>query len=346
MKRLKEYCMVWVLVFVVLLGGKVKAEELTQIKDSKAQEILIKMQEEMKQIKVLQTELLIDGETMMVLTVDSNTGVSYVNLYGSEIWVDQKAKIAYMKENGKYYFMPSESSASSAEDTADELMDVDSLVDMTYEGIVTYKNQECYKLRNVQSVEGEEISVDYYIDMQYRLVARVIQSEASSLEVVWNYPESYSVPEEVKKNAQLIAGYRTKKSKITYVSKFVKGETVFYADSAKSAKGSVKIPDSIKVCGKSYKVYGISNGAFKGNKKINSVTIGKNVVKIGKQAFYKCSKLKNVRINSKSLNSVGSKAFYGNAKKLKVKVPKAKLSKYKKMIRKSKTSSNITVTKF
>lgn len=341
--------MVWVLAFVMLMGGKVKAEDLTQVKDIRAREILVKMQEELKQIKVLQAELLVDGQSMMQLAMDSNTGVTYANLFGSEVWIDEKENITYMKQDGKYYFEPSESGNNDSgdiEDTADELMDEESLAGMTYDGIVTYRNQECYKLSNVQNVEGEEVSTNYYINMQYRLAGLVRESGGSSSEFIMTYPESYSIPSQVKKSAQLVVGYKTKKSKVTYISKTVKGKTVFYAESAKGAKGSVKIQDSIKVCGKTYKVYGISSEAFKGNKKITSVTIGKNVVKIGKKAFYKCSKLKNVKINSKSLNSIGSKAFYGNAKMLKVKVPKTRLSKYRSMIKKSKTSSNITIKKF
>lgn len=338
--------MVFVLVCVLLAGGNVQAAGLTQAKDAKAQEILVKMQEEMKQIKVMQIEMVINNQTMMVVAVDSNAGVSYVNFLGLEEWVDEKAKISYLKMNDKYYFLPGGSSDDQTEDAIEEVTDTTSLNGATYEGIETYGNQECYVLKVAQMTESGEVFAYYYIDMQYRLVAESIWDSGISSETILTYPESYSIPEVVKNKAELSAGYEIKKSKITYVSTFVKGKTVFYAYSAKGAKGSVKIQDSIKVCGKTYKVYGISDGAFKGNKKITSVTIGKNVVKIGKQAFYKCSKLKTVKINSKSVNSIGSKAFYGNAKKLKVKVPKAKYSKYKKMLTKQKSSSKITVTKF
>ncbi len=346
MKEIKGYYIVWIFMLAILMGGKAQAME--QVKDSKAQEILIKMQKEQEQVKVLQLEILVDRQSMMQCAFDSNAGVSYINLFGSEVWVDEKAKITYVKQDGKYYFEPNEGDDfvdNEIEDITDEISDENSLAGMTYDGIVMFKNQECYKLTNIQNVDGEEIYTDYYINMQYQLAGVVTQSGESSSEIVLTYPESYSIPGEVKKNAELVAGYKTKKSKVTYISKTVKGKTVFYAQSAKGAKGSLKILDNIKVCGKTYKVYGISSEAFKGNKKITSVTIGKNVVKIGKKSFYKCSRLKNVKIYSKSLNYVGSKAFYGNAKKLKVKVPKSRLSKYKKMIKKAKTSSRITVTK-
>jgi hypothetical protein len=45
------------------------------------------------------------------------------------------------------------------------------------------------------------------------------------------------------------------------------------------------------------------------------------------------------------VTKIGSKAFYGTAKKLKVKVPKKKISKYKKLLKKSKVSAKLTVVK-
>ena len=44
--------------------------------------------------------------------------------------------------------------------------------------------------------------------------------------------------------------------------------------------------------------------ALKGNKKIESLTIGKNVRKIGKNAFANCRKLKKVIIKSKKINTI------------------------------------------
>ena len=58
----------------------------------------------------------------------------------------------------------------------------------------------------------------------------------------------------------------------------------------------ITVPATVKVSGKTYKVTAVSANAFKGCKKLTSVTIGKNVTSIGKKAFYKCSKLKTVII--------------------------------------------------
>ena len=94
----------------------------------------------------------------------------------------------------------------------------------------------------------------------------------------------------------------------------------------------------MKVNGKSYKVTAIAEGAFKGNKKITTVKLGKNVTTIGKEAFMNCTKLKTVKMNSKvttiedaafkncktlssftmpkTLKKIGKQAFYG-CKKMK-----------------------------
>ena len=72
------------------------------------------------------------------------------------------------------------------------------------------------------------------------------------------------------------------------------------------------------------------------HKKLKSVTIGKNVKKIGKEAFYNCKKIKRITIKSANLKSVGKNAIKGINKKATIKVPKKQLKKYKRLF-KSKT---------
>jgi len=86
----------------------------------------------------------------------------------------------------------------------------------------------------------------------------------------------------------------------------------------------------------------IANKAFKNNKKLKSVTIGKNVKKIGKEAFYNCKKLKRITIKTTKLKSVGKNAIKGIYKKATIKVPKKQLKKYKKLF-KSKTGYKKTM---
>lgn len=64
--------------------------------------------------------------------------------------------------------------------------------------------------------------------------------------------------------------------------------------------------------------------------------IGKNISKIGKQAFYGCKKLKTITIQSKKLTKkrVGSKAFGKIHSKATFKLPKAKYKSYRSMLKK------------
>ena len=103
----------------------------------------------------------------------------------------------------------------------------------------------------------------------------------------------------------------------------------------------ITIKAVVTLDGKKYNVTSIAANAFKGNKKITKVTIGKNVTTIGKKAFFGCKKLKTVKINSKKLK-VGKKAFYRKGgKKLTIRVPKKLKKKYKKAFKKAKTNEFI-----
>ena len=94
---------------------------------------------------------------------------------------------------------------------------------------------------------------------------------------------------------------------------------------------SVTIPETITVKGTKYKVTEIKDGAFKGNKKLKKIVIGKNIVKIGKEAFYGCTKLRSITVKTKKLkkNKVGKDAFKKIHKKAVAKVPANKLKSYR-----------------
>lgn len=104
---------------------------------------------------------------------------------------------------------------------------------------------------------------------------------------------------------------------------------------SRSAK-RLTIPKTIRAGGKTYKVTEIKAGAFKGMKKLTSVTLGENIKTIGKSAFQNCGKLKNITIKTKKLtgSSVKSNAFKGIYKKAIFKCPKGKAKTYEKILRK------------
>ena len=92
------------------------------------------------------------------------------------------------------------------------------------------------------------------------------------------------------------------------------------------------IPSSVTISGKVYKVTAIQDKAFYRNEDIVNVTIGNNVVNVGKYAFYQCSGLETVKFGKRvaiintcaftqcpnlenvtlpsSIIKIGAKAFY------------------------------------
>ncbi|MCM1258150.1 MAG: leucine-rich repeat protein [Roseburia sp.] len=131
----------------------------------------------------------------------------------------------------------------------------------------------------------------------------------------------------------------------------------------------VKIPASVVIGGKKFRVTAIEDNALKGTN-ITSVSIGANVKTIGNKVFYGCKKLKKIIIPSKvkaigekafyncknlkritlnttklTQNTVGNKAFAKISKKAVVKVPKGKVKAYKKLLQSKGLSKKATVQK-
>lgn len=133
-----------------------------------------------------------------------------------------------------------------------------------------------------------------------------------------------------KKGAKYTTGNVT--YKVTKSSKKNGTVTVSGVKSKKLKKATVK--DSVKINGYTFKVTAIAANAFKGCKKLTSVTIGKNVKSIGANAFANDKKLRTIKIKGTGLKSVGKKAFKGVSKAAKASVPKKKKKAYKKLLKK------------
>ena len=101
--------------------------------------------------------------------------------------------------------------------------------------------------------------------------------------------------------------------------------TVEYTKPLNNKTTNISIPSKIKIDGISYKVTSIATNAFKNNKKITKVKIGRNVTFIGKNAFSGCSKLKNLTIGN-NVVSIGDNAFL-NCTSLKTVTIPAKVTK-------------------
>ena len=119
----------------------------------------------------------------------------------------------------------------------------------------------------------------------------------------------------------------------------MEGKEVSYKKQSTKQK-KIVIPDQVTINGYTFQVTSIAGNAFKNNKNITTVIIGKNIKRIGKKAFYGCKSLRNITIKTKLLkkNTVGSKAFTiagcKTNKNFKFKVLKKKLKLYKKILRK------------
>lgn len=168
---------------------------------------------------------------------------------------------------------------------------------------------------------------------------------------------------EVHLYAQWKTSY-TAKDKLKY--KVTGKQAVSCVGTANKKASSIKIPDSVKYNGITYKVTSIGAkafyknaklktvkignqvtkigaSAFASNKKLASVTIGKGMKSIESKAFYKDAKLKKVSIKSSKLKTVKKSAFKGVYKKAKISVPKKKAKAYKKLLKKAGLPSKASV---
>ncbi len=76
---------------------------------------------------------------------------------------------------------------------------------------------------------------------------------------------------------------------------FLLSEAEVYTAAAKPygfTAGKVSVPNTVKLYGVSYKVTAIGKKAFYNNRKLRSVTVGKNVKQIRAKAFHGCTKLR------------------------------------------------------
>ncbi len=105
----------------------------------------------------------------------------------------------------------------------------------------------------------------------------------------------------------------------------------------------VKMPNTVKKSGYAFKVTEIGNGAFKGCKKLKSITTNKALKKIGKNAFLGCKKLKSIGIVSSGLKSVGKNALKGISPKAVIDVPAGKEAAYKKVFKAKGQKASVTI---
>ena len=128
-----------------------------------------------------------------------------------------------------------------------------------------------------------------------------------------------------KKGTTLTVSSKKIKVKVTSSSK--KNPTVTITKFTDKKAKKLTIPATVKVKGVTYKVTAVSDKAFKGNKKLTTVTIGSNVTKIGKEAFSGCKNLKKITVTAGKLKTISKNAFKGINKKATITVKGTKKAK-------------------
>ena len=137
----------------------------------------------------------------------------------------------------------------------------------------------------------------------------------------------------LKKNQTVKPVKNNKKSDAaSYKVTDVKKKTVTYSKTKTTSKKAV-VPDTITVNGTKLKVTAVSASAFAGNKKIKTVTLGKNITKIGTKAFYKAKNLSQITVNGNTIKSIGKNAFSGVKKNCKITVRAKDKKQYKKIVK-------------
>lgn len=137
----------------------------------------------------------------------------------------------------------------------------------------------------------------------------------------------------LKKNQTVTPVKNNKKSDAaSYKVTDVKKKTVTYSKTKTTSKKAV-VPDTITVNGTKLKVTAVGASAFAGNKKIKTVTLGKNITKIGTKAFYKAKNLSQITVNGNTIKSIGKNAFSGVKKNCKITVLAKDKKQYKKIVK-------------
>ena len=143
---------------------------------------------------------------------------------------------------------------------------------------------------------------------------------------------NYSTPNEVTIPEDVVIGkiYPVGKARYKVTSK----KAVMLVSYKKPGAKKMNIPSTVRINGRQFKVTAIGANVCKGNKKLTTVTIGKNVKSIAAKAFYKNKNLKKINIKSVTIAKIGKNAFKGIHKKAVFVVPK----KAKKKLRKKLTA--------
>lgn len=245
-----------------------------------------------------------------------------------EIWCEDYPNPILEKANIHYNWGVAETSCSHTYKNA-----VTTQPTCTRTGVKTYTCTKC----NHQYNETIARTNHTYINGKCKLCGQI----AITASDVPNAPDN-------QKTVPLAKGKTFTDSKTKYRFKVTSPSaakpTAAFAGTVKKEK-KVTIPPSVTYQGITYQVTSVSAKALKGNTKITSLVVGKNITKIEKNAFEGCKNLNSITVKSKKLRSVGKNALKGIHKKCRIKVPSAKLKTYKKLFKKKGQKSSVKIGK-
>lgn len=206
-----------------------------------------------------------------------------------------------------------------------------------------------FGMEAVLSVDLDEKNAGLYANLFYfnpdteelEFVEDDIITDKGAAEFTFTHASDYAIIIDKESMDPSIPAKGTKltdrKTKAVYkVTKAGKtGGTVAYMGSTDKTATKIVIPATVTIDGITYKVTSVGAKAFIKNKTLQKITIGKNVKKIGKKAFYGCRNLKKIVIKTTRLTdeTVGNKAFQKIAAKAKIRVPEEKLDAYSKLLK-------------
>ena len=133
------------------------------------------------------------------------------------------------------------------------------------------------------------------------------------------------MPKPAKKGTILTVPSKKIKVKVTSSSK--KNPTVAVMKITNKKAKKLTIPSTVKVGGVTYKVTAVASQAFKGNKNLTNITIGRGITKIGNEAFSGCKNPKKITVTAGNLTTIRKSAFKGINKKATITVKGTKKAK-------------------
>ena len=214
-------------------------------------------------------------------------------------------------------------------------------------GALTYADNKIFNVANSYNLGTADITVKA-MDTGKEKTVKVTVKEAEKEPANPTNPAKPSQPATKKENPTVATV--KKETKLTvgtniFVVTNVKAKTVSYKGTKNKKAAKITIPATVKSGNQVYKVTAIADNAFKNNKRIKTVVVGKNVRTIGKKAFYGCKNLKKITVQSSIIKKVGAKAFKGINKKAVIKVPSKKYKAYKKVFKGKGQAKTVTIKK-